>query len=125
MYTQEYLDKLDELIADESFTEAAVKATTTQELKQAFENHGVEAEDEMIQAMFDKLRSMEAGDELSIDDLEMVAGGRINWSRVGYSVASAVIVTASLATMNPVVIGVGVATAVGLTAKGAKKDLGK
>lgn len=125
MYNEEYCEKLDKLLTNEDFAAAAVKAASPEELKELFAQNGLETEDEMVQAMFDKLRRIEAGEELSEEDLELVAGGKISWRRIVYSAAAGAIVAVSISTLNPKVIALGVAAAVSLTVYGVKKDLGR
>ena len=100
MNTQEYLEKLDALLDNEDFAEAARNAKSAEELAMLFKDYEFEASEEMVQAMFDKMESLRSGAELTVEDLELVAGGKINWKRVGAS-ALAAAVTVAGASIGP------------------------
>lgn len=120
MYNEEYYDKLDAILNDEEFAEAARNAESKEQLQKLFAERGLETEDEMVQAMFDKLVSIRNGEELTEEDLALVAGG--GWRRLVYSIGAAGLVVAGAATGNPVVFAMGVGAALQLTYYGVKKD---
>lgn len=122
MYNEEYLNKMEEILREADFAEAAKNVHSMDELQKLFAERGLETGEDMVQAMFDKLVSIRNGEPLSEEDLELVAGGSLR--RVAYSLVAAGVVVAAASTKNPKVIGLGVAAAVSVIAYGAKKDLG-
>ena len=124
LYTDEYFDKFETLVSDESFAEEAKKAASPEELARLFAEHGLETEDEMVHAMFDKMIRIESGEELTAEELELVAGGKINKLRLFCSCAATAAVMLGASTCNPVGFALGVAAAGKIMVWGAKKDLG-
>lgn len=77
-YTENYLNSIDEALADEAFVEKLAKAESKEQFRTLFLNEkGIELEDEAAQAAFDKIENIKNGGELSAEDLEEVAGGSL------------------------------------------------
>lgn len=95
--------------------------TSIEELKKLFAENGLVLDDDLAQVMFAKMTSIKNGDELTPEELEFVAGGKVNWKRVLYSAAT--LVVAGAATGNPAVFGLGCAAAVCVIQHGANEDL--
>ena len=76
-YTENYLNSIDEALADEAFVAKLAKAESKEEFQALFQSEkGIEIEDDSAKAAFEKVRNVREGGELSAEDLENVAGGR-------------------------------------------------
>ena len=81
-YTEEYLEQINTALEDEDFRRTLQKVANADEAIAAFAGRGIEVDTEMAQAMIEKVNYFKAGGELSEEELEMVAGGKVNWKKV-------------------------------------------
>ncbi len=126
-YSDEYVKSIEDALNEEAFAEKVRGAQSKEELTSLFAEKGIETEEEMVDAMFTKMNSISNGEELSEEEMELVAGGKSRFSlrRVVYSLAAGAMVVGAISTGNPAVIALGVGAALQLTYYGAKKDLGR
>ncbi len=112
MYNDTYFETLNAALEDEAFAEAARNAANKEALVKLFAEKNIPLEDEAAQAIYDKLASLKAGDELSEEDMELVAGGAASWRQFLGCFRANVVTASSTATCGNTTVkrfGVGVA----------------
>ena len=74
-YTENTMIAIDEAMQDNEFTAKLAQAADAAEIKAVFLARGIEIDDVTAEAAFAKMESIARGDELTAEDLELVAGG--------------------------------------------------
>lgn len=74
-YTEQLLTQMDEALEDQSFVDELARAADAAGIKASFQARGIEIDDAAAEAAFDKMSRVLGGEELSVEDLELVAGG--------------------------------------------------
>ena len=74
-YTENTMIAIDEAMQDDEFTAKLAQAADAAEIKAIFLARGIEIDDVTAEAAFAKMESIARGDELTAEDLELVAGG--------------------------------------------------
>ena len=75
-YTEAYLESIDEALADREFMETLTSIQSKEQLQELFlKSKNIKIDDAVAQAAFDKYTKISSGEELSAEDLELVAGG--------------------------------------------------
>lgn len=82
-YTEKYVKDIDTALEDSEFVAKLAKAENKDQLKDLFQQEkGITLEDETAQTAFKKIENVRNGGELSVEDLENVAGGFSRWAFV-------------------------------------------
>lgn len=80
-YSEEKVQAIFDAMEDETVAEAIRNAQSKEEIVAIFAGKGIDIDDGAAQSAFDKVKTIRENDgELSIEDLELVAGG-INWKK--------------------------------------------
>ena len=112
MYNEAYFESLNAALEDAAFAEAAKNAPSVEALAKLFAEKNVPLEAEAAQAVYEKLQSLKAGEELTAEDLEMVAGGAASWKQFLGCFRANVVTASSTTTCGNTTVkrfGVGVA----------------
>ena len=75
-YNEEKLKSIGEALEDSAFAEKLRETQCADEIKAAFQEKGIEVDDEFAQSAFEKKEFLKNGGELSAEELEWVAGGK-------------------------------------------------
>lgn len=81
----ELLERIEEALADPEFGSKAAKIRDVEAFKALFAERGIELSDEVAQGAIDKMVSIENGEELSAEDLDLVAGGGLGKKLSGHA----------------------------------------
>lgn len=74
-YTENMMIAIDEALKDGDFCNKLAETTRAAEIKALFLEKGIEVDDELANAAFKQKERVLAGEELSEEELELVAGG--------------------------------------------------
>jgi len=80
-YTEKYFKDIDAALEDSAFVAKLAKADSKEQIKNLFQQEkNISLEDEAAEAAFNKIETIRNGGELSVEDLENVAGGFSRWA---------------------------------------------
>lgn len=74
-YTEKMMEAIDQALTDQAFCDTVAEAESAEAIKALFLEKGIEIDDTIANAAFEKKEKVLAGEELTPEDLELVAGG--------------------------------------------------